>query len=201
MINTDSAITLFDRLQQLTGQYSRQPTYGIEELCRTLGVSRSHLFRVVKEKTGLSLTRYIRQQRMLHARFLLENNRLTHHRNCRPGGPRQPPDPEQIFYQSLWPGANRFPQKPNSSLPFRNLRPPGQTSPAHPATAGAASAHPIQPVAMATESRFATTGSGWLADDGRTMAGGARINKPKRPLPCCLFVTWARPKPAISATG
>lgn len=76
MINTDSAITLFDRLQQLTGQYSRQPTYGIEELCRTLGVSRSHLFRVVKEKTGLSLTRYIRQQRMLHARFLLETTDL-----------------------------------------------------------------------------------------------------------------------------
>lgn len=67
---------VFERLQQLTQQHFDQPLYGIDELCRELGVSRSTLFRLIKENTGLSPSRYIRQERLLSARHLLETTNL-----------------------------------------------------------------------------------------------------------------------------
>ena len=68
--------TLFERLNQLIEQHLTNQNYSIDELCQELGVSRSFLFRLVKEQTGMSIARHIRQQRLIKARHLLETTDL-----------------------------------------------------------------------------------------------------------------------------
>ncbi|OIN60489.1 helix-turn-helix domain-containing protein [Arsenicibacter rosenii] len=63
--------TLFERLNQLIEQHLTNQDYSIDALCQELGVSRSFLFRLVKEQTGMSIARHIRQQRLIKARHLL----------------------------------------------------------------------------------------------------------------------------------
>ncbi len=53
-----------------------QADYSIDQLCRELGVSRTRLFRVTKECTGLSIALYIRQRRLLYAHQLLMTTEL-----------------------------------------------------------------------------------------------------------------------------
>ena len=67
---------LIERLNKLTEQRIEDTDYSIEDICRELGVSRSHLFRVIKEQTGLSISRYIRQYRLLKGKELLETTDL-----------------------------------------------------------------------------------------------------------------------------
>ena len=68
-----SELSLIERLNQLTEEHLDDPNYSIDDLCRELGVSRSHLYRVVKEQSGLSTSLYIRHRRLLKARQLLEH--------------------------------------------------------------------------------------------------------------------------------
>lgn len=67
---------ILDRLHQLTEQNLAQSDYSIDNLCRDLGISRSQLFRIVKEHSGLSPALYIRQQRLLTAQNLLTTTDL-----------------------------------------------------------------------------------------------------------------------------
>lgn len=64
------------RLNQLTDQHLAQPDYGADELGRDLGVSRSFLFRMVKQQTGLTVGNYIRMRRLQRARELLLTSSL-----------------------------------------------------------------------------------------------------------------------------
>lgn len=73
---TNSEPVLIGRLNQLIEHHIEQTDYSIDDICRELGVSRSHLFRVVKDQTGLSISRYIRQYRLLKGKGLLETTDL-----------------------------------------------------------------------------------------------------------------------------
>lgn len=63
---------IIEQLNQLIFTHLDNPDYSIEEICRSLGVSRSQLFRSIKEQTGLSISRYVRQCRLMKGKELLE---------------------------------------------------------------------------------------------------------------------------------
>lgn len=52
------------------------PTFSVDTICQTLGVSRSQLHRLLKEQTDLSTSLYIRKRRLLAARHLLISTNL-----------------------------------------------------------------------------------------------------------------------------
>lgn len=68
--------TAFERLDGFIDRNLENADYTIKELCEDLGVSRSQMFRLVKEQTGLSPSIYIRQRRLLRAKTLLESTDL-----------------------------------------------------------------------------------------------------------------------------
>jgi len=51
--------------------------FGVEELCKTLAISRSHLHRQLNNIVGLSASNFIRQIRLNHAKKLLEKGDIT----------------------------------------------------------------------------------------------------------------------------
>ena len=52
-------------------------TFGVQELSRELGLSRSQLFRKIKALTGKSILLYIRSVRLHKAREMLKSTRLN----------------------------------------------------------------------------------------------------------------------------
>lgn len=68
--------SFIERLDLVVDQRLPDPDYSTDDLCREMGVSRSLLFRVLKEQTGLSPSLYIRHRRMLKARHLLLTTNL-----------------------------------------------------------------------------------------------------------------------------
>lgn len=69
MMNADHGI--LEKLNDFLNQNLDNLTLSSEAICKKIGLSRSQLHRIVKEKTGLSITLYIRQKRMEKARHLL----------------------------------------------------------------------------------------------------------------------------------
>jgi TolB-like protein/AraC-like DNA-binding protein/Tfp pilus assembly protein PilF len=67
---------LVEKLDRLIDDHLDDPAFSVESICQDLGLSRSHLHRVVKEHTGLSITLYIRQRRLLKAEELLLTSEL-----------------------------------------------------------------------------------------------------------------------------
>lgn len=68
--------SFLERLHQVIETHMDQADYSIDQLCRELGVSRTRLFREIKEQTGLSTALYIRQRRLLYAHQLLRTTNL-----------------------------------------------------------------------------------------------------------------------------
>ncbi|NBA87708.1 helix-turn-helix domain-containing protein [Emticicia sp. CRIBPO] len=62
-----------DRLNTLIELNFDNPAFGNEDICRELGVSRSHLYRVVKEHTQLSTSLYIRHIKLIKAKEWLRS--------------------------------------------------------------------------------------------------------------------------------
>ncbi len=56
---------LIDDLDKLIDERLDDPAFSIESICQNLGVSRSHLYRVLKEETNLSTSRYLQKRRLL----------------------------------------------------------------------------------------------------------------------------------------
>ena len=65
-----------EKLDRLIDDNIDNPVFSVDMICQNLGLSRSHLHRVVKEQAGLSTTLYIRQRRLLKAEQLLVNSEL-----------------------------------------------------------------------------------------------------------------------------
>lgn len=65
-----------DQINRLLDQHLDDPTVSVDALCRDLGKSRSQLHRIIKEQSGLSVSRYIRQRRLSKARQLLQETPL-----------------------------------------------------------------------------------------------------------------------------
>ena len=59
------------KLDRLIDENLSDPEFSIDSICQRLGLSRSQLHRVLKDQTSLSTSRYIRQRRLLRARYLL----------------------------------------------------------------------------------------------------------------------------------
>lgn len=68
--------SFLNKINQLIDRNTENPAYSIDEICRELGISRSQLFRHIKEKTGLSPSLYIRQRRIHKGKELLDNTSL-----------------------------------------------------------------------------------------------------------------------------
>ncbi|MFN8357661.1 MAG: helix-turn-helix domain-containing protein [Spirosomataceae bacterium] len=64
------------QLDQFIAQHIGDAHFTIEDICQELGLSRSQLFRLLKEHTALSPSRYIRQHRLQKAKELLESTDL-----------------------------------------------------------------------------------------------------------------------------
>lgn len=66
-----------EQLNQLIDKNILNRDYSIDDICLELGMSRSQLFRLVKEETDLSISRYIRRRRLLKGKELIE---ITDHK-------------------------------------------------------------------------------------------------------------------------
>lgn len=66
----------FEKLNHLIEQNLDKAGYSGDDICLELGVSRSRLFRLIKERTNLSPSRLIRQKRLEKGQYLLENTNL-----------------------------------------------------------------------------------------------------------------------------
>lgn len=71
MTNTEKEFIL--KLNALIEDNLENPNFTTEEICLRLGLSRSHLFRLVKEQSNLSVSLYIRQIRLIKGKELLNN--------------------------------------------------------------------------------------------------------------------------------
>ncbi len=65
-----------DQINRLLDQHLDEPTVSVDALCHNLGMSRSQLHRIIKEQSGLSVSRYIRQRKLSKARQLLQETPL-----------------------------------------------------------------------------------------------------------------------------
>lgn len=61
-----------EQLDKLIEKNILNRNYSIDDICLELGMSRSQLFRLVKEETDLSISRYIRRRRLLKGKELIE---------------------------------------------------------------------------------------------------------------------------------
>lgn len=67
---------IVERLDKIIDDNLENKAYTIEDICLELGISRSQLFRLLKEQKGLSISRYIRYRKLLKAKFLLDTTDL-----------------------------------------------------------------------------------------------------------------------------
>ena len=65
-----------EKVDKIIDDHLDQPDFGIDNVCRELGVSRSQLYRQVKEYTQLSISLYIRKRKMIKAAELLRSSQM-----------------------------------------------------------------------------------------------------------------------------
>ena len=67
---------LLDRIITALDEKLSDPEFGVEQLGREVGLSRTHLYRKIKEMTGLTAIEFIRNMRLQCAAKLLHQNKL-----------------------------------------------------------------------------------------------------------------------------
>lgn len=72
----NTELAQLERINQLIDENLNNQLFSSDFICKELAISRSQLFRLVKENSQLSITLYIRQRKMLHAQELLDNSDL-----------------------------------------------------------------------------------------------------------------------------
>ena len=65
------------QLKEQIHAHMDEEEFGIHELCRATGVSRTQMHRKLKALTGRSASSFIRYIRLLHAKYLLQNSNLN----------------------------------------------------------------------------------------------------------------------------
>ncbi len=68
--------SFIDTLNELIDERLDNPDFTVESICQAMGISRSQLYRTLKDETNLSTTRYLRKRRLLKARDLLLGTNL-----------------------------------------------------------------------------------------------------------------------------
>ena len=69
MITSDKQ--LVEKLNRLIDDNLVNQSISVDNICQTLGISRSHLYRTLKENSDLSVSLYIWKRRLLRAKYLL----------------------------------------------------------------------------------------------------------------------------------
>jgi adenylate cyclase len=73
---THSDKTLLEKFDQIINENLENSAFSTDKVCLDLGLSRSQLHRIVKEKTALSVTLYIRKRRIDKAKVLLSTTQM-----------------------------------------------------------------------------------------------------------------------------
>ncbi len=75
MRTTDTSFKI-EKVNKVIDDNFDQPDFGIDDICIELGVSRSQLYRQVKECTQLSISLYVRKRKMIKAAELLRSSQM-----------------------------------------------------------------------------------------------------------------------------
>ncbi|MFN3847969.1 MAG: FlgO family outer membrane protein [Spirosomataceae bacterium] len=73
---SNTELELLDKINALIDENLENEQFSPDFICKELGISRSQLFRLIKEHSQLSTSLYIRQRRLLQAQNLLDNSEL-----------------------------------------------------------------------------------------------------------------------------
>jgi TolB-like protein/AraC-like DNA-binding protein len=73
---TEAEKKLIDKLNEFIEVNATDPTFSNDHICRELGISRSQLYRLLKEEFDLSTSLYVRKRKLLKAKELIENSEL-----------------------------------------------------------------------------------------------------------------------------
>ena len=73
---TNSEKLLIEKLNLFIERNLDNPSFSTDTICNELGISRSQLYRLIKEEFQISTSLYIRQIKLLKAKELLENSNL-----------------------------------------------------------------------------------------------------------------------------
>lgn len=72
----NSEIVLLERLNKIIEENFNNSGFSVDDICRNLGVSRSQLYRIIKQQTQLSTSLYIRQRKLIKAKELLVSTEM-----------------------------------------------------------------------------------------------------------------------------
>ena len=106
MITSDNIF--IEKLNQLIDDNLDNPSFSINTICQTLGVSRSQLHRTVKEQTERSVSLYIRQRRLLRAKELLIGTDLRISEICDAVGINNPQNFSTYFTEEFQANPTQF---------------------------------------------------------------------------------------------
>ncbi len=73
---TNAEKVLIERLDHILESNFENSSFSTDDICRELGISKSQLYRVLKEQFNLSTSLYIRRRRLLKAKDLLTDSEL-----------------------------------------------------------------------------------------------------------------------------
>ncbi|MER0442432.1 helix-turn-helix domain-containing protein [Emticicia sp. W12TSBA100-4] len=73
---SNTEVVLLDKVNQLIDDNLGNESFSSDTICKEFGLSRSQLFRLIKESSDLSISLYIRQRKLQKARDLLVNSEL-----------------------------------------------------------------------------------------------------------------------------
>jgi AraC-like DNA-binding protein len=66
-----------EKITEITEQHISNEQFGVSELARETGMSRSNLLRKVKKLTGVSVSQFIRKIRLQNANEMLQEGSFT----------------------------------------------------------------------------------------------------------------------------
>ncbi len=116
MISTAEHVFI-DKLNRLIDDNLDNPALSIDAICQTLGISRSHLHRTVKEQAELSTSLYIRKRRLLKARHLLLTTELRISELCHAVGITNPQNFSTYFTEEVGISPTEFRKLHQSPVP------------------------------------------------------------------------------------
>lgn len=72
----NSEKVLLEKLNKIIEGNFSNPDFSVDDICVDLGVSRSQLYRIIKQQTNLSTSLYVRQQKLIKAKKLLASSTM-----------------------------------------------------------------------------------------------------------------------------
>ncbi|MDX1285964.1 MAG: AraC family transcriptional regulator, partial [Draconibacterium sp.] len=77
MPNQKADKEFLEKMEQIVAEHLGNESFGVSELAKELGMSRSNLHRKVNALTNISVSQYIRFARLQHGKELLQTTSLT----------------------------------------------------------------------------------------------------------------------------